>query len=552
MDNIYINIYQIFKNFGWLITRTNVRKYDKSLFPKQSILKSIVYMHSTDQHYFLNLFYLCLCKDIFTYAKKSQLTWSEFKEYFKYSTITVAGFSAIKYRWDITTTFSRESIGQFEADPKNVISDIQVVIPTDVLKLDPKKLSIKTVPTIKRVYTPYLFDKNNEWWVIPKDEVYSMFNDFRELKAIYNPKPDVSVYTRIINVSSNNLCNIIVIDSLENIQQIYRGFKVAKMLGSQSINSTGVTTSQLKVAVYLELKLVMYSGLKTIPFVGLRNTRSSCYMDVILFSLFYINSSTIDEYFFKKPTTHSKFREELLKIRKTIRGDGVDYTVSDLRKALKSMKGGDRFGGCEEQESAEFLEFLLNAFKVQLTKIQYRTYGTNDLYKISTVKLTNTFIDNKGGITNYIDSFKLQKPEYKLSQFLRKIDDSILEEPYISDNGKEYIRRITIEKIVEINSDIYIFVIGRADPVYNKILDNIVVPDNEITIDDKKFGLYSVIVYTGDIERGHYYSYFVYNNIWYKYNDIASYFDKIGTYKKLLEETSVNTDGVIHFYRLKK
>lgn len=580
-NSFFIDIYKTFEKFGWRLKDKDLVKFDKYLFPSNDIPNIIKFLYLSGQLYFLNLFYLAICQDIFNYAKKQVIDWQDFKNYLDYSNIKPEDIQFLKYRWDITTTYTRKYIMNnlpefykkkyipFVLNNKTIV-DIQKIDSSNIFKPKNPIIFSELKINIETTNEPYKFNKNSSWWVLTNNILIKvLFKIFPELSIFIQDKS--FIITNIINVSNNSLINFVIISKFTE-DEIYKGFKIAKILGCKTINTYGNIPNQVIIGNFLNINLNFHNTDKSklqniitqlqlksiVPFIGLRNAASSCYMDSVLFSIFYIKSNTIEYNLFKKPIKNSsctnieEIRSELLNIKNTILNKGNRYTCTILRNIFKYCPPGKQYSTFEEQDAGEFLIFLFNVFQMNLSIISYKIYGTNDITSFNPTKnLTSENIDKKSGIINFVNSFILSsKKEHQINEFLVKVEDSILEQGYVSDKDIRYYRRISIETILSTESDIYVFFIGRADPITDSVLNNIVKPNQHIIIGDKQFELYSVILHIGSIEYGHYYSYFLYNKEWYKYDDSKVGFTKIGFYNDLITKTMVNTNGVLYFYKL--
>jgi len=111
--DFYIVIYRTFLLFGWKITSKTITKIPSSNPPFDLAERILLSLNAANQLYFSYLFMLALCQDIFNYAFKSKISWNIFLSWLetqKY--IEPKHHKFIKYRWNITRTFSRTFISE--------------------------------------------------------------------------------------------------------------------------------------------------------------------------------------------------------------------------------------------------------------------------------------------------------------------------------------------------------------------------------------------------------------------------------------------------------
>jgi hypothetical protein len=388
-----------------------------------------------------------------------------------------------------------------------------------------------------------------------------------------------SVQKPFINYTSNELVTV--------FNRCYSGFMMAKILGATQVNSgplgTGVfnnspvfmytlqilaasavgmdisfwgTGPNQEIAIQTALKMIADKEVMSLipsysPIKGLLNVGASCYMDSVLFSLFYRNNSVISEQILEKSVTGNIYnlQQELIKIKRSIQGSGEVQTCTDFRALLRDIPGGQQFSSHHQQDAGEFLQFLMNLFKVQGAVVRRNVYGTNDIGENPPLTITSSFTDDKASLIDFVDSFMLNevKAGYMLSNFLIKRSDVYLEEP-LRNEGKTFIRKITREQVITV-PDFYSFYIQRPDPITNLVLTKPIYPDEIIEFGTKVLQLYSVVIHVGNINSGHYLVYFKYNEKWWIYNDISRKIRKIGNFEEMLrQEPSPSSRGIIYFY----
>ena len=199
-EKFYIDIYSIFMSFGWKLENNNLKKVNKDLFPYESIGNILEFLYVSNQKYFLNLFYLSICQDMFNYAKKTFITWDMFKNFLKYSSITVGDFPFVRYRWDTTKVYTRNYLrdilpNNYRNQYMNVVSgnetmmEMQLVTPTDFLNSN-VPTSLGKSMNIKLETTPlaYNFHTLQKWRVYRQDDIpknlYNLFLTYKYMLEI--------------------------------------------------------------------------------------------------------------------------------------------------------------------------------------------------------------------------------------------------------------------------------------------------------------------------------------------------------------------------------
>jgi hypothetical protein len=294
------------------------------------------------------------------------------------------------------------------------------------------------------------------------------------------------------------------------------------------------------------------------------NKTNSCYMDTVLFSLLYQqNMPKIISYkLFSDNLSKNEcggqlenLRDYLKKLRAFIfRETDINYCI-DFRKLISACETGKRFSSTSEQDVGEFLTFLFDIFKVKGAVMKTVVYGIrngdpssegNNGLKGKTEK-TSSFIDKSASLINFTDSFYLSTVDnIKVSDLLRK---QILTEgvKFSSDTtGHDYMGKIEINQVLK-TLGFYVFYIQRAH--IDTVLENTVIPDEQLKIGNETLYLYSVIFHLGILSGGHYLACFLHDNNWYLYDDMKSYFSEIGSYKDLIGKSSIKNRGILFFYK---
>jgi hypothetical protein len=334
---------------------------------------------------------------------------------------------------------------------------------------------------------------------------------------------------------------------------------------------------------------------------GLNNTGQSCYLDSVLFSLFAIPNSFVDESiiysdlqidkntsgsFYCAPRVDPKTisEDELNKIREvdlinrkavqkslreiaqSIRGrKSIDY-CTDLRNVLKECSSIDNFAEAGMKDPAEFLIFILRMFDVDKTireQIVYTTKFDINAYQTE-LSVTNPILSVKEvslkineSIVQYIDKAYLNNLNkdsiYYMSKFLTTVEaelkigktntiytKNLYSSPYIV----FYCERISFKErdyLAMIESGVVDF--ENLPVTLNRVK---IMPSKSITIGDgSRFQLSSIVIW----QNYHYTSYFKCGLDWYYYDDMRKSIKKIGLYEKLLRSRpSPVTNGILYFY----
>lgn len=304
---------------------------------------------------------------------------------------------------------------------------------------------------------------------------------------------------------------------------------------------------------------------------GLQNTGSSCYLDSVLFCLLaipneFINNNIlfcdINEYIYKDTEFLKKVQKVLLEITRSIR------ITKDVKSCAKfsnliekcQLNGMPNFGNNGNQDAGEFLIYILSIFNINCkSKIRIENYATNIITKYRKKDLikTSTFFEKNGSILLFIDCFKLIEKNSK-SNLLFYFTKNIQDTGELQDNSKlciikkgvktYYNRQITYTTLID--TPYLIFSLQRINSITNNIINTEIIPTQKITLESGRIlYLNSIILYIGDVNSGHYITYFRYNKKWYTYDDIGAKISIIGNYFKMLSKTpSVKNKGVLYFY----
>lgn len=281
-------------------------------------------------------------------------------------------------------------------------------------------------------------------------------------------------------------------------------------------------------------------------------TTNSCYMDSVIFSLFIHSDSNIIYKLLASQNIDKcaiGIRKELNILNRYINGklntkDGRNYKCINLKKQLENCTSTIEFSNNNMNDSVAFLIHLFGLFSVYDAIIKRITYvNENNKWKpISEV------ISKDMSVIKIIDIKFLNKKMF-IDDFILEKDYMTLDEPFVDLNtGKKYINILKTEEIIDTN--ILIFACYRRTDLGNvqEFSKHPIYPNETITLmNNKKFFLYSCVIYTGKL---HYIAYFKDENDWYIYNDINPNFIKIGSFEYMLKlDKSPMTHGVLFFYK---
>ena len=308
---------------------------------------------------------------------------------------------------------------------------------------------------------------------------------------------------------------------------------------------------------------------------GLQNLDgTSCYSDCVLFSLLAIPDNFINEHMFFSKIDHDNISKSQEKIRNIIQKYIIKLTISirftnDIKTCQKlrtmlnicQLNGMPNFGKYGQQESGEFLSYIFTIFNINnIAKTRTINFATNNLTsKVTQKELLQTSIiyDKKASPIVFIDPFKLKNKISKnnlIYYFLKQFNDS-----GELTNGNKFKYKIS-SKIIEysrtfsymtvMDSSYIVFWAQRANPIDNSIIRTNITPTQQITLNSKRvLHLNSIILHIGNINGGHYITYFRNKLKWYVYDDINPNIIYIGNYFKMLEANpNPCTNGVLYFY----
>lgn len=308
---------------------------------------------------------------------------------------------------------------------------------------------------------------------------------------------------------------------------------------------------------------------------GLQNLDgTSCYSDCVLFSLLVIPNDFINEHLFFTKIDHYNISQSQEKVRNIIQKYIIKLAISmrftnDIKTCKKfrtilnlcHLDGMPNFGKRGQQESGEFLLYIFTIFNINnIAKTRTINFATNNLTsKVTKKELVQTSVnyDKKASPIVFIDSFRLNSQKNKnnlIYYFLKQFTDSgkLCDDNkfrYKTSSKTIYYSR-TFSYMTVMDSPYIIFWAQRADPINNSVIKTIITPTQQITLNSNRIlHLNSIILHMGNINGGHYITYFRHNLKWYIYDDINPNILYIGNYFKMLE-TNPNpcTNGILYFY----
>jgi hypothetical protein len=390
--------------------------------------------------------------------------------------------------------------------------------------------------------------------------LYNKMSNIKDLEIIQNICEDN--YTNIKNLSKkleNFLLEICTFIIEHNKKYVDKAILINKIFTNKNkyINTQNMPIATISPNI-TELNLLSWTG-------------NSCYLDSVLISLLLVPNKFIDNFIlsnlfgttknwtFCKTKTKNKslsIEDNLNKIGEI--QDELRSLVNDFRQRQITRpvctKLRSLFKNCNnttisfywlqnEEDSIEFLNYILSMFIEEDISIQEKTVNIlNDDYSFFR---NEEKIREKGGIVINI------KPEYITSEDLDLyLSQFLIEEIQVEVRG-EIAQTIIKKQIIKetIYSPYIIFTINRKT-LSGAVNSKKFIPNEHIKLKENinNLSLHSVVVYNSH----HYTCYFLYNTIWYYYNDLDHQLQKIGNYNKLISRKTypnVLTNGTIFFYK---
>jgi len=288
---------------------------------------------------------------------------------------------------------------------------------------------------------------------------------------------------------------------------------------------------------------------------ALKWTGNSCYVDSALFAFFAGPKNFLEQMLYGKLEENidmmipnictdsqnikddlenrKRVQAQLVRIAQSIwrTGEEVEY-CSDLRKTFRNCPNSEMYHKTGIGDAGEFITYLLSILSHEPSSRRTETYATNilglDLDAILEQDRSEedlflyTSFDQLGSLVHVIQMNivqKIGKDSALLSDYLKEVIKLKFppSELYKADNDKFYKRRIQI-RTIEYTPYLIVSVkrVKKSNP--NRIIKNIVIPDEVIKIGDSKqlFSLSGVVMHTGGC---HYVAIAKYNGVWWYYND---------------------------------
>lgn len=297
---------------------------------------------------------------------------------------------------------------------------------------------------------------------------------------------------------------------------------------------------------------------------GITNISSSCYLDSIFMTLFFVPNNFINQnivYSEEKINACSKpIREEIQNIINSIR-NGEVTNCRKLRNIFKLCPHVDDYHKGGPKDAIEFLTYILDMFPVNKAYKRIVNYVTNklgnlsnDLGNDSELIVTNVNNDKESSIIQFVESFRLEDVDdfTDIRTFIKLRQDTILDDENLYEyrnNGRInlYKRRIEIMEILD--SEYLVFGLQRKNPITEEFINKSIIPTKFITLESgRQLRLLGIVVYLGSY--AHYTTYILCNDTWYYYDDLnPKKLKRVGNYLELLKsKPSILTNGVLYFY----
>lgn len=280
---------------------------------------------------------------------------------------------------------------------------------------------------------------------------------------------------------------------------------------------------------------------------GWENSGNSCYMDVIIFSLFYRPTEFIKKYILKDDddVERNRLRDIFRRIKNT-------DNCGEMKRWIRENYNEDypKFYNNNQHEALEFMQYIFSIFGLNGLKSVGTVIEYNKRYGVKTQKDIrwhewNKIIDRRASNIYVIPYLDLKKPNRNLIKYL---ENKIMTYPIEAKYKKCFINcSEEMNKIIKMSS-IMIFGLQRENPITKKVIHY------KVKIPEKigQLELYGAVLHLGSsINYGHYILIMKIKDEWYLYDDLNKDgdFEKISIkkYKDRIEKM-----GVIFFYEIKK
>lgn len=283
----------------------------------------------------------------------------------------------------------------------------------------------------------------------------------------------------------------------------------------------------------------------------------SCYMDSSLVALLITQNSFVDEnILYTKAVLDEnlqEFRQELVKISKSLRGGDKVKNVTKLRSIIEKLNPPQPFYTPKtHHDASEFVTWIFDLFNVSIATLYQASFYSNnnkdfvnyDQPKIKVTKerpIIPITYDEIGKKKNLLSFFikKNQKTKLTKDNYVKKTN------PVTGEISRfKYMIQIT-----KLDSPFYIFDVKRRGLRGKFNNTKIIAPEFIFMKNFKKLELSSIVIHTG---WPHYVCVFKYNDDnWYYYDDTTLPIKKLGSYKDMIKKSKYDpfTNGTLFFYK---
>uniref|UniRef100_A0A6C0LWA8 USP domain-containing protein n=1 Tax=viral metagenome TaxID=1070528 RepID=A0A6C0LWA8_9ZZZZ len=339
---------------------------------------------------------------------------------------------------------------------------------------------------------------------------------------------------------------------------------------------------------------------------------NSCYMDSVLQCLLAVPSNlnehiltinlTNDENSIERcdqdPNKDLEIRKEiqkeLNKITTYMRGGETDEnnkTVDTFRKIIKKCNSvSQRFWSCRQQDSGDFLSWLLNRFPTQGGLMREQSWHTNNSVNQISLPIVES-IDRilplpsqvwKTSYNELLASYKDKQGKIRIEDLLTVHDQGTIMEDEDGEGvikGAEdikYKRVIKQETLVSVNGSLIFNIFRGGKDTFRNIEEKLYYPitpteiikfpsyslglkgngekfkkfmEKPHVLGEKVFRFSGVVIHDGNLSGGHYTCYYRNKETWYFYNDLIGEIKQIGNYEDMSKSrNNIETHGTLYFY----
>lgn len=286
------------------------------------------------------------------------------------------------------------------------------------------------------------------------------------------------------------------------------------------------------------------------------NQNNSCFANSVLVALFFEQNIATTSLFLasiiqavNRPTQiifgqskkddlkyRQKIQKQIIKFVQNLRNGDKKANCSELLTMLSKGKFLSNFADGKQHDAAEFFNALCECFGTHdnLNAMDMKVYGTNDLLNTPPQSsVLTTDVKNTTGITHYISSWQANS---SIQENMKSKTDEILKEPFSSHN---FFRVITETNFIAS----HIFCVHVDRTVTGELNQTALLLNNEISLNNRTFELFSAILHNGTIDGGHYTSLIKRNGLLYIYDDM-----KQSMVKNTVNIETVAQKAVLIFY----